>query len=122
MLLNIILLQRMLLVTAIGLAWNFSLKMGLRGYLVANNMLFSFFQLVYLLCCYSCVNLKLLFYVHECSIAMGCIYTEAKNYPREPAAHVAISKKLSLCTALGYVNITDYSEYMGIARTESCIL
>ncbi|BFG16763.1 hypothetical protein CerSpe_030360 [Prunus speciosa] len=27
---------------------------------------------------------------HNCSIAMGCIYTEAKNYPREPAAHVAI--------------------------------
>lgn len=26
------------------------------------------------------------------SIAMGCIYTEAKNYPREPAAHVAISE------------------------------
>ncbi|KAG8654191.1 protein GDAP2 homolog [Manihot esculenta] len=24
------------------------------------------------------------------SIGMGCIYTEAKNYPREPAAHVAI--------------------------------
>ncbi|CAH9119834.1 unnamed protein product [Cuscuta europaea] len=24
------------------------------------------------------------------SIAMGCIYTENKNYPREPAAHVAI--------------------------------
>ncbi|KAF5745440.1 appr-1-p processing enzyme family protein [Tripterygium wilfordii] len=24
------------------------------------------------------------------SIAMGCLYTEAKNYPREPAAHVAI--------------------------------
>ncbi|XP_038994226.1 protein GDAP2 homolog [Hibiscus syriacus] len=24
------------------------------------------------------------------SIAMGCIYTETKNYPREPAAHVAI--------------------------------
>ncbi|XP_049389793.1 uncharacterized protein LOC125854321 [Solanum stenotomum] len=24
------------------------------------------------------------------SIAMGCIYTEAKSYPREPAAHVAI--------------------------------
>ncbi|MED6115446.1 hypothetical protein PIB30_090688 [Stylosanthes scabra] len=24
------------------------------------------------------------------SIAFGCIYTEAKNYPREPAAHVAI--------------------------------
>jgi hypothetical protein len=23
---------------------------------------------------------------------MGCIYTEAKNYPREPAAHVAISE------------------------------
>lgn len=25
---------------------------------------------------------------------MGCIYTEAKNYPREPAAHVAISESL----------------------------
>ncbi|KAJ6350628.1 hypothetical protein OIU78_006720 [Salix suchowensis] len=24
------------------------------------------------------------------SIAMGCIYTESKNYPREPATHVAI--------------------------------
>ncbi|XVF43190.1 hypothetical protein PTKIN_Ptkin02bG0020600 [Pterospermum kingtungense] len=24
------------------------------------------------------------------SIAMGCVYAEAKNYPREPAAHVAI--------------------------------
>ncbi|XP_074295834.1 uncharacterized protein LOC141623616 isoform X3 [Silene latifolia] len=24
------------------------------------------------------------------SIAMGCIYSESKNYPREPAAHVAI--------------------------------
>lgn len=30
-----------------------------------------------------------------CSIAMGCIYTEAKNYPREPAAHVAISESVS---------------------------
>ncbi|MQL73575.1 hypothetical protein Taro_005930 [Colocasia esculenta] len=27
------------------------------------------------------------------SIATGCIYTEAKNYPREPAAHVAIIKQ-----------------------------
>ncbi|KAI4379217.1 hypothetical protein MLD38_005541 [Melastoma candidum] len=27
---------------------------------------------------------------HLQSIAMGCIYTESKNYPREPAAHVAI--------------------------------
>lgn len=26
---------------------------------------------------------------------MGCIYTEAKNYPREPAAHVAISEIFS---------------------------
>jgi hypothetical protein len=26
---------------------------------------------------------------------MGCIYTESKNYPREPAAHVAISEKFS---------------------------
>ncbi|KAA3488191.1 Protein GDAP2 [Gossypium australe] len=30
------------------------------------------------------------------SIAMGCIYTEAKNYPREPAAHVAITLCLIL--------------------------
>jgi hypothetical protein len=30
--------------------------------------------------------------IYLCSIAMGCIYTEAKNYPREPAAHVAISE------------------------------
>ncbi|KAH9709738.1 Macro domain-containing protein [Citrus sinensis] len=28
------------------------------------------------------------------SIAMGCIYTEAKNYPREPAAHVAIKEAM----------------------------
>jgi hypothetical protein len=27
-----------------------------------------------------------------CSIAFGCIYTEANGYPREEAAHVAISK------------------------------
>ena len=26
------------------------------------------------------------------SIALGCIYTESKGYPREPAAHVAIRK------------------------------
>lgn len=31
------------------------------------------------------------------SIAMGCIYTEAKNYPCEPAAHVAISEN-SFCS------------------------
>lgn len=34
---------------------------------------------------------------------MGCIYTDAKNYPREPAAHVAISKialELSFCFRL----------------------
>ncbi|CAI0390909.1 unnamed protein product [Linum tenue] len=34
--------------------------------------------------------LELLFDNGLQSIAMGCIYTEAKNYPREPAAHVAI--------------------------------
>jgi len=28
---------------------------------------------------------------------MGCIYTEAKNYPREPAAHVAISEFFNIC-------------------------
>lgn len=33
--------------------------------------------------------------LYWCSIATGCIYTEAKNYPREPAAHVAISEKQS---------------------------
>ncbi|KAF2597817.1 hypothetical protein F2Q68_00008665, partial [Brassica cretica] len=30
------------------------------------------------------------FYTQHYSIATDCIYTEAKNYPREPAAHVAI--------------------------------
>ncbi|KAL6648790.1 hypothetical protein ACP70R_013014 [Stipagrostis hirtigluma subsp. patula] len=30
------------------------------------------------------------------SIATGCIYTEAKNYPREPAAHVAINKMTAI--------------------------
>ncbi|KAI4373842.1 hypothetical protein MLD38_011914 [Melastoma candidum] len=39
--------------------------------------------------CYrSC--LELLIDCHLQSIAMGCIYSESKNYPREPAAHVAI--------------------------------
>lgn len=39
--------------------------------------------------CYrSCLELLIENGLH--SIAMGCIYTEAKNYPREPAAHVAI--------------------------------
>ncbi|MED6157308.1 hypothetical protein PIB30_021958, partial [Stylosanthes scabra] len=39
--------------------------------------------------CYrSCLELLIDNGLH--SIAMGCIYTEAKNYPREPAAHVAI--------------------------------
>uniref|UniRef100_A0A2P2M6R2 Ganglioside induced differentiation associated protein n=1 Tax=Rhizophora mucronata TaxID=61149 RepID=A0A2P2M6R2_RHIMU len=39
--------------------------------------------------CYrSCLELLIDIGLH--SIAMGCIYTEAKNYPREPAAHVAI--------------------------------
>ncbi|KAL1365818.1 hypothetical protein HN51_013784 [Arachis hypogaea] len=39
--------------------------------------------------CYrSCLELLVDNGLH--SIAMGCIYTEAKNYPREPAAHVAI--------------------------------
>lgn len=30
---------------------------------------------------------------------MGCIYTEAKNYPREPATHVAISELQLLLNA-----------------------
>jgi len=34
------------------------------------------------------------------SIATGCIYTEAKNYPREPAAHVAISEFADLLLLL----------------------
>ncbi|KAG6407847.1 hypothetical protein SASPL_130847 [Salvia splendens] len=39
--------------------------------------------------CYrSCLELLIDNGLH--SIAMSCIYTEAKNYPREPAAHVAI--------------------------------
>ncbi|XP_066338231.1 uncharacterized protein [Miscanthus floridulus] len=45
------------------------------------------------------------------SIAMGCIYTEAKNYPREPASHVAITY---LCVSCSSMPST------GIPRT-SCI-
>ncbi|KAF8378759.1 hypothetical protein HHK36_030108 [Tetracentron sinense] len=48
------------------------------------------------------------------SIAMGCIYTEAKNYPREPAAHVAIrtvrrflEKQKNKITAIVFCNITS---------------
>lgn len=45
--------------------------------------------------CYSkYYDLLSFFGLYLCSIAMGCIYTEAKNYPREPAAHVAISEIL----------------------------
>jgi len=45
--------------------------------------------------CYSkFYDLLSFFGLYLCSIAMGCIYTEAKNYPREPAAHVAISETL----------------------------
>ncbi|PWA56185.1 hypothetical protein CTI12_AA318520 [Artemisia annua] len=47
------------------------------------------------------------------SIAMGCIYTEAKNYPREPAAHVAIrtirrflEKQKDRITAVVFCTIT----------------
>ncbi|KAG2707037.1 hypothetical protein I3843_05G117600 [Carya illinoinensis] len=47
------------------------------------------------------------------SIAMGCIYTEAKNYPREPAAHVAIrtvrrflEKQKDKITAVVFCNTT----------------
>ena len=38
------------------------------------------------------ILLVIFFVAYFISIAMGCIYTEAKNYPREPASHVAISK------------------------------
>ncbi|KAM7250246.1 hypothetical protein ACFE04_022129 [Oxalis oulophora] len=48
------------------------------------------------------------------SIAMGCIYTEAKNYPREPAAHVAIrtvrrflEKQKDKITAVVFCNTTS---------------
>lgn len=61
--------------------------------------------------------------MHECSIAMGCIYTEAKNYPREPAAHVAISKKSSFVySSVDYVDATNHGEYLGIAKIKSWIL
>ena len=42
------------------------------------------------------------------SIALGCIYTESKGYPREPAAHVAIRKCPIEMVFLGhgiYINI-----------------
>lgn len=39
---------------------------------------------------------------------MGCIYTESKNYPREPAAHVAISENYLIyvygCSVSMYYN------------------
>ncbi|KAG6651134.1 hypothetical protein I3843_06G084700 [Carya illinoinensis] len=48
------------------------------------------------------------------SVAMGCIYTEAKNYPREPAAHVAIrtvrrflEKQKDKITAILFCTITS---------------
>lgn len=48
------------------------------------------------------------------SIAMGCIYTENKNYPREPAAHVAIrtvrrflEKQKDRITAVVFCTITS---------------
>ncbi|OVA00727.1 CRAL-TRIO domain [Macleaya cordata] len=48
------------------------------------------------------------------SIAMGCIYTENKNYPREPAAHVAIrtvrrflEKQKDKITAVVFCTITS---------------
>ncbi|XP_068654299.1 uncharacterized protein [Aristolochia californica] len=48
------------------------------------------------------------------SIAIGCIYTEAKNYPREPAAHVAIrtvrrflEKQRDKVTAVVFCTITS---------------
>ena len=71
--------------------------MGLKGGLVADATSFFSFKFAHLLC-FSCssVNLELILLdIYECSIAMGCIYTEAKNYPREPAAHVAISEIFS---------------------------
>ncbi|KAL0327138.1 UNVERIFIED_CONTAM: protein GDAP2 [Sesamum angustifolium] len=43
---------------------------------------------------FSSKALKQVIFILPCAIdnliAVGCIYTEAKNYPREPAAHVAI--------------------------------
>ncbi|XWS64206.1 hypothetical protein CRYUN_Cryun06bG0166600 [Craigia yunnanensis] len=48
------------------------------------------------------------------SIAMGCIYAEAKNYPREPAAHVAIrtvrrflEKQKDIITAIVFCTSTS---------------
>jgi hypothetical protein len=44
------------------------------------------------------------------SIAMGCIYTESKGYPREPAAHVAIRKLPSLLAELEpQISVVDKS-------------
>jgi len=43
------------------------------------------------------ILLVIFFAAYFISIAMGGIYTEAKNYPREPASHVAISKFFYLC-------------------------
>jgi hypothetical protein len=54
--------------------------------------LFNKWCLVFALCCLKSSHIATFLPFHFLSIAMGCIYTEAKNYPREPAAHVAISE------------------------------
>jgi hypothetical protein len=96
------------LVTATGHAWNYSLRMALKGtcqFVASRGLKFKTFILLSCyfsfgltsdvwcaLCCLkSSLNVTSLPF-HLLSIAMGCIYTEAKNYPREPAAHVAISE------------------------------
>ncbi|KAK1374459.1 Hismacro and SEC14 domain-containing protein [Heracleum sosnowskyi] len=64
--------------------------------------------------CYrSCLELLIENGLH--SIAMGCIYTESKNYPREPAAHVAIrtvrrflEKQKDKVTAVVFCTTTSY--------------
>ncbi|KAG5059520.1 hypothetical protein JHK87_000549 [Glycine soja] len=48
------------------------------------------------------------------SIAMGCIYTEVKNYPREPAAHVAISFYTLYCPFVLYILLRSF--YSGTVR------
>lgn len=55
--------------------------------------------------------------MYECSIAMGCIYTEAKNYPREPAAHVAISEKISYALLLFLASVDIlWTKISGISK------
>ena len=74
--------------------WNSGRERALEGILCAHACVCVF---VYVCgCMHACVfvcKAKVIFVSPgclPCSIALPCIYSDAKGYPREPAAHVAI--------------------------------